>query len=45
MQQLDRTAAMLGASKKAEAQAQMDQTGALTGSLGTLGGIAADAFK
>jgi hypothetical protein len=45
MQQLDRTAAMLGASKKAEAQAQMDQTSALTGSLGTLGGIAADAFK
>ena len=45
MQQLDRTAALLGASKQAEAQAQMDQTGALTGALGTLGGIAADAFK
>jgi len=43
--ELDRTAALLGASKRAEAQAQMDQTGALTGALGTLGGIAADAFK
>jgi hypothetical protein len=43
--ELDRTAALLGASKQAEAQAQMDQTGALTGALGTLGGIAADAFK
>ena len=39
--ELDRTAALLGASKQAEAQAQMDQTGALTGALGTLGGIAA----
>jgi len=34
MQQLDRTAAMLGASRRAEGQAQSDRTGALTGMLG-----------
>lgn len=39
--QLDRTAALLGQAKQAEAQAQMDQTGALTGALGTLGGMVA----
>jgi len=41
MQELDRTSAMLGASRQAEAQAGMDATGALTGALGTLGGMAA----
>jgi len=41
MQELDRAASMLGASKQAEAQAGMDATGALTGALGTLGGMAA----
>ena len=40
MAELDRTAAMLGASKQAEAQAQSDRTGAITGMIGTLGGIA-----
>ena len=40
MQQLDRTAAMLGASRAAEGQAQSDRTGALTG---MLGGIASTA--
>jgi len=40
MQQLDRTAAMLGASRRAEGQAQSDRTGALTG---MLGGIASTA--
>jgi len=40
MQQLDRTASMLGASRQAEAQAQSDQTGALTGMFGSLAGIA-----
>ena len=44
MQQLDRTASLLGASKQAEAQAQMDGTQAMTGMLGTLGGIAGSAF-
>jgi len=34
MQQLDRTAAMLGASRRDEGQAQSDRTGALTGMLG-----------
>ena len=33
-QQLDRTAAMLGASRQAEAQAQSDRTGAITGAIG-----------
>ena len=44
MQQLDRTASLLGASKQAEAQAQMDGTQAMTGMLGSLGGIAGSAF-
>jgi hypothetical protein len=44
MQQLDRTASLLGASRQAEAQAGMDKTGAMTGMLGTLGGIASSAF-
>jgi len=44
MQQLDRTASLLGASKQAESQAQMDGTQAMTGMLGTLGGIAGSAF-
>ena len=39
MQQLDRTAAMLGASRQAEAQAQSDRTGAITGALGAVGGM------
>jgi hypothetical protein len=44
MQQLDRTAAMLGASRQAEAQAQSDKTGAMTGMFGSLAGIAGSAF-
>lgn len=40
MQQLDRTAAMLGASRQSGAQAQSDQTGAMTGMFGSLAGIA-----
>jgi len=44
MQQLDRTASLLGAAKQAEAQAGMDGTQAITGMLGTLGGIAGSAF-
>ena len=40
MQQLDRTAAMLGASRQAEAQAGSDKTGAITGMFGSLAGIA-----
>ena len=44
MQQLDRTAAMLGASRQAEAQAQSDRTGAMTGMFGSLAGIAGAAF-
>lgn len=40
MQQLDRTSAMLGASRQAEAQAQSDKTGAMTGMFGSLAGIA-----
>ena len=39
MAELDRTAAMLGASKQAEAQAQSDRTGAMTGMFGSLAGI------
>ena len=38
--QLDRTAAMLGASRQAEAQAASDSTGAITGMFGSLAGIA-----
>ena len=44
MQQLDRTASLLGSAKQAEAQAGMDGTQAITGMLGTLGGIAGSAF-
>jgi hypothetical protein len=40
MQQLDRTAAMLGAAKQAEGQAQSDKTGAITGMFGSIAGIA-----
>ena len=40
LQQLDRTAAMLGAASQAEAQAASDKTGAITGALGSLGQIA-----
>ena len=36
LEQLDRTAAMLGAAKQAEAQAQSDRTGAITGMVGGL---------
>lgn len=38
--ELDRTAALLGAARQAEAQAGMDKTGAITGMLGSLSGIA-----
>tara|TARA_B110000967_G_C18642133_1_gene439053 strand:- start:31 stop:711 length:681 start_codon:yes stop_codon:yes gene_type:complete len=40
MQQLDRTASMLGAAKQAEAQADSDRTGAITGAIGSLTGMA-----
>ena len=40
MQELDRTAARLGASRQAEAQAGMDKTSAITGMLGSISGIA-----
>ena len=40
MQQLDRTASLLGAARQAEAQAQSDRTGAITGAIGSLAGIA-----
>jgi len=36
MQELDRTAAMLGAATRSQAQAQADQTSAITGMLGTV---------
>jgi hypothetical protein len=36
MQELDRTAAMLGAATQSQAQAQADQTSAITGMLGTV---------
>ena len=36
LEQLDRTAAMLGAAKQAEGQAQADRTGAITGAVGSL---------
>ena len=39
MQQLDRTAAMLGASRQAEGQAASDGTGAMTGAMGAVGGM------
>jgi len=38
--ELDRTAALLGGAKQAEAQAQSDRTGAMTGMFGSLAGIA-----
>ena len=41
MQQLDRTAALLGQSKTAEAQANKDQASAIGGMVSTLGSIAA----
>ena len=37
--ELDRTAALLGGAKQAEAQAQSDRTGAMTGMFGSLAGI------
>ena len=40
MQELDRAASMLGASRAAEGQAQSDRTGAITGALGGLAQIA-----
>jgi len=40
IQQLDRVASQLGASRQAEAQAQSDRTGAMTGMFGSLAGIA-----
>ena len=40
MQQLDRTASMLSAAKQAEAQADSDRTGAITGAIGNLTGMA-----
>tara|TARA_R110002049_G_scaffold49577_4_gene141707 strand:- start:977 stop:1657 length:681 start_codon:yes stop_codon:yes gene_type:complete len=40
MQQLDRTAAMLGAAKQAEAQADSDRTSAITGAIGGITGMA-----
>ena len=40
MQELDRTAALLGAARQAEAQAASDQTGAITGAIGAVGNIA-----
>tara|TARA_R110002049_G_scaffold88751_2_gene223786 strand:+ start:184 stop:846 length:663 start_codon:yes stop_codon:yes gene_type:complete len=40
MQQLDRVASQLGASRQAEAQAGSDKTGAITGMFGSLAGIA-----
>tara|TARA_R100000544_G_scaffold19912_1_gene9616 strand:- start:536 stop:1177 length:642 start_codon:yes stop_codon:yes gene_type:complete len=36
MQELDRTAAMLGAARQAESQARSDRTGAITGAVGGL---------
>ena len=40
MQELDRTAALLGAARQAEAQAASDRTGAITGAIGAVGNIA-----
>ena len=40
MQQLDRTAAMIGAASQAEAQANSDRTGAITGAIGGITGMA-----
>jgi len=44
MQQLDRTAAMLGQAQQAEAQATADQTSAMTGMFGSLAQLAPGAF-
>ena len=44
MQQLDRTAALLGAATQAQAQAQADQTSAVTGMFGSLAKLAPGAF-
>ena len=40
MQQLDRTASLLGAARQAEAQANSDRTGAITGAIGSITGMA-----
>ena len=45
MQELDRTASLLGASKAAAAQASADQTSALTGTISTLGKIGGGLFS
>jgi len=42
MQELDRTAAMLGAARSAEAQAGADQLGAITGAIGGMANILAN---
>ncbi len=45
MQQLDRTAALLGQAQQAEAQATADQTSAMTGMFGSLAQLAPGAFS
>ena len=45
MQELDRTASLLGASNAAAAQASADQTSALTGTISSLGSIAGGLFS
>ena len=45
MQQLNRTAAMLGAATQAQAQAQADQTAVVTGAIGGVSQIAGDYMK
>jgi len=45
MQQLDRTAALLGQAQQAEAQAAADQTQAMTGMFGSLAQLAPGAFN
>jgi hypothetical protein len=44
MQELDRTAALLGAARQAEAQAASDRTGAITGAIGAVGNIASSYY-
>jgi len=44
MQQLDRTAALLGQANQATAQARADQTQAITGMFGSLAQLAPGAF-
>ena len=44
MQELDRTAALLGAATQAEAQAKADKTSAVTGMIGSVASIAGAAF-